>query len=98
MPLLYHWLSVATLKKLLLSPICLLHKRKEVDLSLELVKERAKAFSAVNQARVGSEVLEVSDDESAMSMLLLSIVPSGSPSSSHFFYPKDLLFATFNLP
>ena len=48
-------------------------------------------MSAVNQARLESEAPEVDDDDS---MLLLSIVPfmvpSGSSSSSHLFYPtKD---------
>ena len=36
---------VAALKKILLSPICSLHKRKEVDLSPALVKERAETLS-----------------------------------------------------
>ena len=42
------WSLVAALKKILLSPIRSLHKRKEVDLLLGLVKERAKTSSVAN--------------------------------------------------
>ena len=49
---------VAALKKILSSPIHLLCKRKEVDLSPGSVKERAKASSAANHTRLGLEVLE----------------------------------------
>ena len=84
---------VAALKKILSSPIHLLCKRKEVDLSPGSVKERAETLSVANHARLESEVLELEvDDNDSMSPLSIVPlhVPSGSSSFSHLFYPtKD---------
>ena len=86
-------LLVAALNKILLLPICLLHRRKEVDLSLGSVKERAETLSVANCTRLELEALELEVDDNNL-MLPPSIVPlqvpSGSLSSSHTFYPtKD---------
>ena len=84
---------VAALKKILSSPICSLCKRKEVDLSPGLVKERAKTSLVANCARLESEALElkVDKDDSMPPPSIVSLqVPSGFSSSSHLFYPtKD---------
>ena len=84
---------VAALKKILLLPIHLLHKRKEVDLSPGLVKERAKTLLVANCARLELEApeLEVDKDNSMPPPLIVPLqVPSGSSSCSHLFYPtKD---------
>ena len=84
---------VAALKKILSLPICSLHKRKEVDLSLGFIKERAEASSAANCARLELEVpeLEVDNNDSMPPPSIVpSQVPSGSSSSSQLFYPtKD---------
>ena len=64
----------------------------------KLIKKRAKASSAANQARVSLEVLEVGDNESTMSMPPPSIVPSVLlllPVS--FTLLKISPYATFNL-
>ena len=68
------WLLVAALKKILLLPICLLHKKKEVNLSPGSVKERAETLSVANCARLESEALELKVDDNNL-MLPLSIVP-----------------------
>ena len=86
-------LPVAALKRILLLPIHLLHKRKEVDLLLGSVKERAETSSVANCTRLKLEALELEVDDNNL-MLPLSIVPlqvpSGFLSSSHTFYPtKD---------
>ena len=84
---------VAALKKILSSPICLLCNRKEVNLSLGSVKERAETLSIANQARLELEAPEPEGDGDNL-MLPPSIVPlqvpSSSSSSSYLFYPtKD---------
>ena len=83
---------VAALKKILSSPICLLRKRKEVDLSPGSVKERAETLLVANCARLESEAPELEVDDNDL-MLPPSIaplqVPSGSLSSSHLFYPTE---------
>ena len=56
-------LLVAALKKILSSPIRLLRKRKEVDLSLGSVKERAKTSLVTNHTRLESEALELKVDK-----------------------------------
>ena len=86
------WLPVAALKNILSLPICSLCKRKEVNLLLGSVKERAKTLSVANHARLESEALELEVDDNDL-MPPLSIVPlqvpSGSSSSSHRFYPTE---------
>ena len=86
-------LPVAALKKILLSPICLLCKRKEVDLLPGSVKERAKALSVANCAKLELEVLELevdNDDLMPSPSIVLLQVPSDLSSSSHLLYPtKD---------
>ena len=85
-------LPVAALKKILSSPIHSLHKRKEVNLSLGSIKERAEALSAANHTRLESEAPELEVDNDGLipppSIVPLQ-VPSGSSSSSHLFYPTD---------
>ena len=84
---------VAALKKILSSPISLLRKRKEVDLSPGSVKERAEILSIANHTRLESEApeLKVDKDDSMPPPLIVPLqVPSSSSSSSHLFYPtKD---------
>ena len=86
------WSLVAALKKILSLPICLLCKRKEVDLLPGSVKERAETLSIANCTRLESEAPELEVDDNNL-MLPLSIVllqvPSGSLSSSHLFYPTE---------
>ena len=53
------WLPVAALKKILSLPIHSLCKRKEIDLSLGSVKERAETLSIANHARLESEAPEL---------------------------------------
>ena len=80
---------VAALKKILSLPIRSLHKRKEVDLSPGLVKERAETSLVANRTRLELEVpeLEVDEDDSMPHpLIVLPQVPSGS-SSSYLFYP-----------
>ena len=93
-------LLVAALKKILSLPIRLLHKRKEVDLLLGSVKERAKTSLVANHTRLESEALELEvDKDNSMPppSIVPSQVPSSSSSSSHLFYPtKD--FAICHLP
>ena len=95
------WSLVAALKILSL-PICLLHKRKEVDLSPGSVKERAETLLVANCARLESEAPELKvDKDNSMPppSIVPSQVPSGSSSSSHLFYPtNDLLFTTSSRP
>ena len=82
---------VAALKKILLLPIRLLHKRKEVDLLPGLVKERVETSSVANRARLESEApeLKVNEDNSMPPPSILpSQVQSGS-SSSHLFHPTE---------
>ena len=87
------WFPVAALKKILSSPIHLLHKRKEVDLLLGSIKERAEASLVANCTRLESEApeLEVNyDDSMLLPSIVLLQVPSGLSSSSCLFYPtKD---------
>ena len=92
---------LAALKKILSSPICLLHKRKEVNLLPGSVKERAETLLVANCARLESEAPELEVDDNDL-MLPLSIfpsqVPSGSLSSSHLFYPtKDFAICHLQL-
>ena len=54
---------VAALKKILSSPICSLHKRKEVDLLPGSVKERAETLSVADHATLESEALELELDK-----------------------------------
>ena len=93
------WSPVAALKKILLLPIHLLRKRKEVDLSPGSVKERAETLSVANCARLELEApeLEVDEDDSMPPPSIVpSQVPSGSSSSSHLFYPtKDFAVCHF---
>ena len=86
-------LPVAALKKISLSPICLLCKRKEVNLLPGSVKERAETSLVANYTRLESEVpeLEVDNNDSMPPPSIVPLqVPSGSSSSPHLFYPtKD---------
>ena len=87
------WWPVAALKKILLLPIHLLHKRKEVNLLPGLVKERAKTLLVDNCSRLELEAPELEvdkDDSMPPPSIVPSQIPSGSSSSSHLFYPtKD---------
>ena len=83
---------VAALKKILLSPICLLCKRKEVNLLPGSVKERAETLLAANCTGLESEApeLEVNDDDLMLPPSIVPLqIPSGSSLSSCLFYPTE---------
>jgi hypothetical protein len=73
---------VASLKKLILSPLCSLCKHKETDLSPELQKEKAATSSMAVHARRESPSVEVLEFGSQVSMPPLSLLSSRSKSLS----------------
>ena len=85
-------LPVAKLKKISLSPICSLCKRKEDQLSLESQKEKAAMSSALIRAqREPPEVGDVEELASVVSMPPPSIMLSQlqASSSSCLYFPSD---------